>query len=92
MKEAPPQSFLLADSHGACPFICLKSTSCRNAHRRLLGAQINSKYRVLNYAWEVTPAAAAQGGRGATTELFAPVQGFFQVPRISDLRVRLQPL
>ncbi|CAK0783442.1 hypothetical protein CVIRNUC_006641 [Coccomyxa viridis] len=48
---------------------------------------INSKYRVLNYAWEVTPAAAAQGGRGATTELFAPVQGFFQVPRISDLRV-----
>ena len=46
---------------------------------------------MLNYAWEVTPAAAAQGGRGATTELFAPVQGFFQVPRISDLRVRMQP-
>ena len=49
--------------------------------------QMDSKYRVLDLSWQVTSAALAQGSRGATTEIFAPVQGFFQVATVSDLHI-----
>lgn len=42
-------------------------------------------------AWEVTAEALAQGARGATTEIFCPVQGFFQVPLVSDLEITVSP-
>jgi len=57
----------------------------------LLHMQIDSKYKYLDFAWEVTAAAAAQGGRAATTEIFAPVQGFFQVPTVQDLQIDVSP-
>ena len=53
--------------------------------------QIDSKYRTLDLNWQVTSAALAQGSRGATTEVFAPVQGFFQVPTVSDLQITVSP-
>ena len=49
--------------------------------------QIDSKYRRLDMNWLVTDAALAQGSRGATTEVFAPVQGFFQVATAADLQI-----
>ena len=54
--------------------------------------QIDSKYRVLDLDWVVTDAALSQGSRGATTEIFAPVQGFFQVATVSDLQIKVSPL
>lgn len=49
--------------------------------------QMDSKYRIVEMHWVVTVAALAQGTRGATTEIFAPVQGFFQVPTVADLKI-----
>ncbi|CAL5220637.1 g2681 [Coccomyxa viridis] len=51
--------------------------------------KIDSKYRVLDLDWVVTDAALSQGSRGATTEIFAPVQGFFQVATVSDLQIKV---
>ena len=53
--------------------------------------QIDSKYRYLDLNWVVTDAALAQGARGATTEIFAPVQAFFQVSTVSDLQITVSP-
>lgn len=39
----------------------------------------------------MTAEALAQGARGATTEIFCPVQGFFQVPLVSDLEITVSP-
>lgn len=49
--------------------------------------QIDSKFRRLNMNWVVTSAALSQDARGATTEIFAPVQGFFQVANVADLQI-----
>ncbi len=53
--------------------------------------QIDSKYRVLDFDWVVTEAALSQGPRGATTDIFAPAQGFFQVATVSDLEIKVSP-
>lgn len=47
----------------------------------------------MQLSWEVTDATlaagAASGGRGATTVLFAPVQGFFAVPHAEQLDIQV---
>lgn len=44
-------------------------------------------------SWQVTAdtlaSGAASGGRGATTEVFAPIQGFFTVATAADLLIQV---
>ena len=52
--------------------------------------------RVMTLTWEVTEqslaAGASSGGRGATTVIFAPVQGFFAVRTIAQLNIQVRSL
>ena len=56
-------------------------------------AQVNTTAKVMTLTWQVTAdtlaAGAASGGRGATTEVFAPVQGFFTVPSVEQLSIQV---
>ncbi len=56
-------------------------------------AQVDSIEKVMQLSWEVTAATlaagAASGGQGATTIIFAPVQGFFAVPKASQLDIQV---
>ena len=55
--------------------------------------QVNVLGRTLEYTWEVTDAAMASGaisgGLGATTEIFAPIQGFFHVASLAQLDLQV---
>ena len=56
-------------------------------------AQVDTTAKVVTLSWQVTAdtlaAGAASGGRGATTEVFAPVQGFFAVPSLEQLSIQV---
>nr|QOL01077.1 putative extracellular protein CSOL_010 [Pseudococcomyxa simplex] len=57
--------------------------------------KVDSIDKVMQLSWEVTDATlaagAASGGRGATTVLFAPIQGFFAVPHAEQLDIQVTP-
>ncbi|CAL8464543.1 g4078 [Coccomyxa elongata] len=57
--------------------------------------KVDSIEKVMQLSWEVTTATlaagAASGGQGATTVIFAPVQGFFAVPKASQLDIQVTP-
>jgi hypothetical protein len=62
----------------------------------VLQGQVDTIKKVLELSWEVTTqtlaAGAASGGRGATTVIFAPVQGFFAVRTIAQLSIQVSHL
>ena len=56
--------------------------------------QVDLVNKVMTLSWQVTAdtlaSGAASGGRGATTEVFAPVQGFFAVASVARLSIQVQ--
>lgn len=56
--------------------------------------QVDLVNKVMTLSWQVTAATlasgAASGGRGATTVVFAPVQGFFAVSSVARLSIQVR--
>ena len=56
-------------------------------------SQVDTVNKSMVLSWQVTAATLASGaassGRGATTEIFAPIQGFFAVARAEDLVIQV---
>jgi hypothetical protein len=56
--------------------------------------QVDLENKVMTLSWQVSAgtlaAGAGSGGRGATTEVFAPVQGFFAVSSVTRLSIQVR--